>query len=159
MTKVFILITLSVLSLLACKKDQSIKTFENITHQDIKELENKFTNQQIFMAQTPVEEGLRDGSIIFYKTNSGKLGKFKITSISVVPNNYLKMNIINYDAEGKQVLNREGIVINENFSCNLDLGEQTNNLPFDFVWATGPQNPNQIALTPEGAANFYLYFK
>ena len=156
----YFLLTLGLLSGSACKKDAKVptKAFENISYADIQTSVTQLKSDVITVSDASHPEILKAGSIIFYKTNAGVLGKFKIVSIS--PQNQLTISLINYNNQGGVLLNKSNIVISATFYADLDLGVQAvSQSTFDFWWVISGPNNEIRNITPINTALFYVYSK
>ncbi len=159
MKKVLFILFVGLLFLFACKKDKSepLKAFEDVTYADIQKLEAQFSDQKIVVSTATDGNTLEAGSVIFYKTNQGLLGKFKIVSISV--QNLLTIDMVNYDAgTGMESLNKPGVTIKASYTCDLDLGTEGIPSTNDFWWFMGNTDQDR-SIEPELPAKFYVYSK
>ena len=158
MKKVLLIVFAGFSIFLACKKDKSVtqKSFDQIVESDIKAYEDKLSVTNLVVSDDMGTHLLDAGSVLFYKTQNGTLGKMKIVGVS--DQNVLTVDIVNYDAAGNITLNQSGLTIDGTLSCDLDLGQQTtDNLIRDFKWAVVSANKREIQ--PFNAAVFYVYAK
>lgn len=145
----------------ACKKDSApdstpvpLKTFENITYADIQTFKTDLKTDLIPVSNGINSQFVKDGSIIFYKTNAGLFGKFKLVGISA--QDQLIISLVNYDNQGAVLLSKNSVVIEANFFADLDLGiELPSQNSADFFWTPGGIS----YVDPQGTASFYIYFK
>ncbi len=157
---VYCLLAFALFSVWSCKKDSPPpkKLFENITYADIQAIGPELKNDKIPVADASNPAILKAGSIVFYKTNTGVIGKFQIKSIS--PQKDLTISLINYSSQGAVLLNKANVLIEATFTADLDLGVQAvSQGTSDFWWEiTGPNNEIYY-ITPQNTALFYVYSK
>ena len=162
MKKIFYsLLVVALVACSACKKDSApdstpvpLKTFENITYADIQTFKTDFKTDLIPVSNIINSQFVKDGSIIFYKTNAGLFGKFKVVGIS--PQSQLIISLVNYDNQGDVLLSKNSVVIEPSFFADLDLGIQVpSQNSADFFWTPGGVS----YVDPQGTASFYIYSK
>ena len=161
MKKIFYsLLAIILITSSACKKDTvkiPPKAFEDVTYSDIINLQIKFSDQKVIVSTVAEGSILKTGSILFYRTNDGILGKFKIVSISA--QNSLIIDVLNYDASGSVILFKQSVAIQNTFFCDLDLGNQSlDNLVADFKWGHGATIEDAY-LQPLLNCKLYIYSK
>lgn len=161
MKKIFYsLLVLGLVASTACKKDTvkvPPKAFEDVTYSDIKNLQIKFSDQKVIVSTAADGSILKAGSILFYRTNNGILGKFKIVSITA--QNFLIIDVLNYDANGSVILFKQSVSIENTFFCDLDLGNQSPDaLVADFKWGHGASIEDGY-IQPFPNCKFYIYSK
>lgn len=140
--------------LLACKKNtNSGPSFEKITYQLIEDSQNKMSETEIvgYYSQTK-EMALKVGTVIFYRTNQGTLGKLKING--VLEDGVLFFEYVNYTANGKPIGNPAAVQVGANKSVDLDDGELDNLASSDLAWVPSQFNYN---IQPRQSAVFYVY--
>ncbi|MEY3678889.1 MAG: hypothetical protein RI924_1030 [Bacteroidota bacterium] len=158
MKKVILAFGVLMLLGLACKKDNTLpkKAFEDISLTDIQQFENKFSANPIIVSDDAGNQLLKPGSIIFYKTQIGTLGKMRIVSIS--DQKLLTIDVVNFNAAGNVILNKSGSTVQPTWLCDLDMGVQTNDFTLrEFDWDM--YNAFKKGITPKNTAVFYVYSK
>ncbi len=157
---VYCLLAIALFSVWSCKKDSLTpkKLFEDITYADIQAIGPNLKSDKIPVANASNPAILKAGSIVFYKTNTGVIGKFQIESIS--PQKDLTISLINYSNQGAVLLNKANVLIEATFFADLDLGVQTVSPNIsDFWWEITGSNSEIYYITPQNTALFYVYSK
>lgn len=139
-----------------CKKDKTVaqKSFDQILKSDIQAFEGKLSTANLVVTDDMGTKLLDAGSVVFYKTQNGTLGKMRIGELT--DQNELTIDIVNYDREGKVSLEQSALTLEGTMSYDLDLGQQTaDNMARDFKWAI--VNVNKKEIQPFNATVFYVY--
>jgi uncharacterized protein YcfL len=162
MKKIFYsLLVVALVACSACKKDSApdstpvpLKTFENITYADIQTFKTDLKTDVITVSNNINSQLVKDGSIIFYKTNAGLFGKFKVVGISA--QDQLIISLVNYDNQGAVILSKNSIIIEATYFADLDLGIQVpSQNSADFFWEPGALS----YISPKNTSSFYIYSK
>ncbi|MGB4773842.1 MAG: hypothetical protein WBP45_01600 [Daejeonella sp.] len=146
-----------------CKKSDKatpISAFDKITLTDIKAQEANFKSENID-GTTAEGQVLKNGAIIFYKTNSGNYGKLRVISIAGKNaenpdlSDLITIDMITYKT-GESVINKPKLTIRGTYYCDLDIGVEEGDLQTsDFQWSR--QNMTYIFISPLNGATFYKY--
>jgi len=95
---------------------------------------------------------LTPGTIVLYKTNGNRFGKFIITSYGI----NLELAWITYNSDGSVYSSGEDLVIHASYWADLDIGQETSDYSLaDFWWSL--QNETIRFLYPENGALFGVY--
>ena len=146
----------------ACKKESVTvpqKAFEDITYQDIKNLESKFSSNT-FGVGSSTGKGPQIGAVILYKTKSGVLGKMRISNFTSGVVSDLTFDMVNYNLDGSsELLIKNGVLIKNTWGADLDNGIQASVNPAetDFYWNTVGLLNNEHSFKPQNSAKFYVY--
>lgn len=157
--KTTILLFAGVLILFACKKDpqpqvEIAKAFEDITYADIKNSEGKFTTHDLVLNSET--ESLKIGAIVFYKTQEGHYGKFKMLNFDPTINQSVNIEIVNYLEDGSLSADSKPD-FELKFTSNYDLDTITESMDdtvFDFTWLV---DKTFVTLIPQNTTRFYIY--
>jgi hypothetical protein len=95
---------------------------------------------------------LTPGTIVLYKTNGNRFGKFIITSYGI----NLELAWVTYNSDGSVYSSGEDLVIHASYLADLDIGQETSDYSLaDFWWSL--QNETIRFLYPENGALFGVY--
>jgi hypothetical protein len=158
MKNLFILFSVALIGLLACKKDTPLTAFDKATYADILQYEPMFSPQDIYV-KYPEPDGLKPGAIIFYKTKDGTYGKLKIVSTGEGADPKLTIDIVNYKSDGTVLNKHSNVVIGESVGYDLETGLTYNgqNNSSDFFW--GSPDAINYRIIPIGGSEFYVFLK
>lgn len=157
-TFTFLILTLiyitSSLSLISCSKDNEPSTeiigpanFSDIKFSDIQAKENAMTTADI-NAVNSNEIIWKPETIILFKTNSGRFGKFSVNEIN--PDDFsLSINVILFNLDGSEKEN-SNIVIGGGISCDIDT-RILGTINRDFLWNV---TTTRAFLIPKNDAKF-----
>ncbi|MBN2844204.1 MAG: hypothetical protein JXM68_14045, partial [Sedimentisphaerales bacterium] len=114
---------------------------------------NAVASMYSLMSSSPIDASvgneLNPGSIIIYRTASGRYGKLIVESYGWT----IVIGWTTYNADGSVYTSGSGLSIRGTFSCDLDLGLETN-VNSDFFWK---QDTSTIrSIFPLTTAKFYL---
>ena len=157
MKNLFILFSVALIGLLACKKDTPLTAFDKATYAEILQYEPMFSTQDI-KVKYPEPDSLKPGAIIFYKTNDGTYGKLKIISTGEGADPKLTIDIVNYKSDGAVLNKHSNVVVGESVGCDLETGltYSGQNNTSDFFWDC-PNGINYKIISL--GADFYIFLK
>jgi len=133
---ILLVLGLSTILFASCNGDDSapVKTFADYTRADVMAEETKLTSEEIPFDAAAVQN-FKAGSIIFFKTSSGKFGKIQV--LEVKANSDLLLNLVVFDANGAKILDKANYVLVLS-AVYYDLDNSTmpivNDATADFGW-------------------------
>lgn len=126
-----------------------LKEFNNLSFNTIKA---QTMSTALINGSANSSNHLAMGSIVVYKTNSGRYGKFIVMEYGYK----IKLKWQTYNANGTTYSSGSSLFVNGTYSCDLDLGLQTSTNR-DFWWQ---QSTSVIRyLSPKNGAKFKVYLR
>lgn len=163
MKKALMLFCVVLVSFFACRKSHYILNFDQIDLNEIKKYENQFSTELIVIADQQDQLLIKPGTILFYKTNVGTLGKLRINSKS---NTDLHCDFVNYDVNGDVAVEILDIAFPRGNGFDLDengiLSQDVSKIDFQWVISYISFNPSiyRSVISPQKEeASFYVYTK
>ncbi|MEO1263907.1 MAG: hypothetical protein AAFZ15_34195 [Bacteroidota bacterium] len=157
-----ILFSIFLLILSSCEKEDLEKRlnlkFEEITRDDILAFKGELSGDDI-VATNESGNILDTCAIVFYKTQDGRYGKFKILDIGEFENNALEnktlfITAVTYANNGSVFSQTESLSIRGTWTCDLDAMEESG--PHnDFHWER--VDTTDTLISPIGDALFSTY--
>jgi hypothetical protein len=129
-------------------------SYNELGFADIQALESKMTTQNIVsISPTATWDA---STIIIFKTNEGRYGKFKVTNIQHGQSDQISIVATIYDANGTLKFLDQLIIVNGTYTCDLDLATSASTeLSKDFRWGKATQTNSYIE--PNNNAKFFQY--